>query len=143
MSTKYPQGQEGCVCVGLPPAPLPTVTRLVIARLYNLGNFEHKRIEVEVVIPPGASAAKALTDTETFLDNLHFSPPVEEYQIASAQEHVRWSDEQWQEQRGPTWEKDKADEIAELGKLLSELEVWKQEQKNTRLLLDSIGAVEV
>ena len=146
MDTKHPQGQEKCLCDGGGPTPiLPKVTRIIVARLYNLGNYEHKRIEVEISIPEQCRPSKALIEIESILDSLDFNDPSEQqdYKIRSLQERAKWTDEQWREQRGTTWEKDKADEVVELEQILAEAKAWREEQDKQRLLLDSIGAVEV
>lgn len=48
----------------------PKVTALTVARLHNLGNYEHIRYEVTVAIPDGASTGAVLADLTAMLDDL-------------------------------------------------------------------------
>ncbi len=63
----------------------PRVSRLTVARLHNLGNYEHVRYEVTVEIPEGASAAGVLRDLEHILENLDPSPPHKGYELTHAE----------------------------------------------------------
>lgn len=46
------------------------VTRLTIARLFNLGNYEHVRYEITAEIPRGGSVKQTFLDTLTILARL-------------------------------------------------------------------------
>ncbi len=48
----------------------PVVTALTVARLHNLGNYEHVRYDVTVAIPADASPGDVLTDVTAMLDDL-------------------------------------------------------------------------
>lgn len=55
----------------MPEETKPTVTALTIARLHNLGNYEHVRYEVTVSIPEGTTSAGAvLADVTEILGDL-------------------------------------------------------------------------
>ena len=56
--------------------PRSTVTRITIARLFNLGSYEHIRYEVTVEVPEGRSASSALIGLETVLSRLSPKRPV-------------------------------------------------------------------
>lgn len=44
------------------------VTRIVYARLKNLGDFENARIEAEIHVPPGESVDKAMGKLRKWVD---------------------------------------------------------------------------
>lgn len=48
----------------------PKVTALTVARLHNLGNYEHVRYEVTVAVPDAASTGAVLADVTAMLDDL-------------------------------------------------------------------------
>ena len=56
-----------------------TVSRIVVGRLYNLGNYEHVRYELTVDVPEGRSAALALKNTLRLLKAANPKPPVASY----------------------------------------------------------------
>lgn len=47
------------------------VSKITVARLYNLGNFEHCRYELTIDIPAGESAGTALLGAERILEALN------------------------------------------------------------------------
>jgi hypothetical protein len=53
---------------GTPIAPI--VTALTVARLHNLGNYEHVRYEVTVALPDGAKPSEVLSDVTEILADL-------------------------------------------------------------------------
>ena len=46
------------------------ISRITVARLYNLGNYEHIRYELTIEVPEGESARQALTCAETIIEGL-------------------------------------------------------------------------
>lgn len=48
----------------------PTVTALTVARLHNLGNYEHVRYEVTVALPEGAKPSEVLADVTAIMADL-------------------------------------------------------------------------
>jgi hypothetical protein len=54
----------------------PRVTRLTVARLYNLGRYEHKRYEICVEVPEGADATAAFRELNNILWDLR---PIQVY----------------------------------------------------------------
>lgn len=63
---------------------LSKVSRITIARLYNLGNYEHVRYEISIDIPPGGSAKNTLTDLMEILKGLKPIKRSFEYESAMA-----------------------------------------------------------
>jgi len=62
---------------------MPRVSKICVARLYNLGNYEHVRYELTVEVPEGESAAQAICGVEHILAGLRPAPDLEtEYEIA-------------------------------------------------------------
>lgn len=51
------------------------VSKITVARLYNLGSYEHARYELTIEVPEGASAAKTLRGIERLLSALSPKPP--------------------------------------------------------------------
>lgn len=60
------------------------ITRLTVARLYNLGNYEHVRYEITAEVPRGGSAKQTLLDTVGILRGL--KPLKTPYNLTTAQE---------------------------------------------------------
>jgi hypothetical protein len=68
--------------------PGPRISRVTLARLHNLGNFEHMRYEVTVELPPGTSPASVLREVEDTLNALEPRQPVSDYQLHAAMKLV-------------------------------------------------------
>jgi hypothetical protein len=69
------------------PLPLtggPRISRLTLARLFNLGNFEHMRYEVTVDLPAGTSPASVLRELESAIADLEPKEPVTHYERLQA-----------------------------------------------------------
>jgi hypothetical protein len=116
------------------------ITKITIARLYNLGNYEHERFEIEVAVPEGASAARAMVAVERILSELNPKCPVDVSAMMEADRRFKWSDEDWQRSRWePSWQQAKADNAQKLKELTFEYTQWKQRQARVRRLLDDLG----
>jgi hypothetical protein len=70
------------------------VSRISIARLYNLGDYEHARYEVTVEVPEGADAAVTFQNLEEIVEALNPKCPINEYNLRAAQTWIEKSDEQ-------------------------------------------------
>jgi hypothetical protein len=117
------------------------VTRLTIARLFNLGSYEHVRYEVQVDVPEGQSAAQACYGVERILAGLKPKCPVDVYELARLKEKTKWSEQDWWRYHGKdSWESAKAANQAELERQLGKVKAWKDEQTKVRALLDDLGA---
>ena len=129
----------------LPPevccATVPRVTRLTLGRVYNLGNYENMRVEVQVEVPTGSSATAAFVTVERLLSELGESCPVEEYAYNSAMNRAALTDEQWKERCGDErWEAEKAEALKEFAALDQEMKAWKHHQARARNMLDNLNA---
>lgn len=62
---------------------VPLVTSITVARLHNLGNYEHVRYEVTVAVPDGSQPSAVLADLQAVLDDLAPNK-VREYQANNA-----------------------------------------------------------
>lgn len=60
------------------------ISRITVARLYNLGNYEHVRYELTVDVAEGDSAATALKNITAILHAMSPKPPVEPFAYQSA-----------------------------------------------------------
>lgn len=66
------------------PLPGPRVSRVTIGRLYNLGNYEHVRLEVSVDMPPGSSPASVLGDLDALMAGMNPKAPHSDYAVGRA-----------------------------------------------------------
>lgn len=66
------------------PLPGPRITRVTLARLHNLGNYEHVRYEVTVDLPPGTSPASVVRELEDTLAAMEPKAPVSTYELGQA-----------------------------------------------------------
>ncbi len=62
----------------------PRISRITIARLHNLGNYEHVRYEVTVELPLGTSPASVARELEETLAELEPKRPVSLYELGHA-----------------------------------------------------------
>lgn len=69
--------------------PGPRISRITIARLHNLGNYEHVRYEVTVELPPGTSPASVLHRTEQMLNALSPRSPHSAIELMHARDTVK------------------------------------------------------
>lgn len=63
----------------------PRISRLTIARLFNLGSYEHVRYEVTVELPPGTSPASVMTELDATMADVDPKPPVSTWGLYEAQ----------------------------------------------------------
>jgi hypothetical protein len=66
------------------PLPGPRISRVTLARLHNLGNYEHVRYEVTVELPPGTSPSSVVRELEDTLTALEPKQPVSNYELGQA-----------------------------------------------------------
>lgn len=66
------------------PLPGPRISRVTIARLHNLGNFEHIRYEVTVELPPGTSPSSVFKELDALLTDVEPKRPVSNYELREA-----------------------------------------------------------
>ena len=137
---KYPEGQEKVLGCEVPVTAKARVSRILVGRVYNLGNYENKRVEIEVSIPPGESATDVLIGLERLLDAFNSKCPVDEYSILEAKRRQSWSDEDWKRYEGDQWEARKQENQNRLVELDTKLANWQAKQAIVRKLLDDLGA---
>lgn len=68
--------------------PGPRITSVTVARLHNLGNYEHIRYECTVELPEGTSPASVLGELEQLMDELTPRPPVNHYELLRARQRL-------------------------------------------------------
>lgn len=67
----------------------PRITHVEIARLHNLGNYEHVRYQVKVELPVGTSPASVIGELEQVLADLEPKCPWSTRDLAHAQKLVQ------------------------------------------------------
>ena len=77
------------------------VSRISIGRVFNLGNYEHVRYEVELQIPEGVDAAGPFQDLADLIEDLNPRSGVSEGSIAEAQRIINMPPENI-----PQWERE-------------------------------------
>ena len=113
----------------------PTVTKITIGRLHNLGNYEHVRYEITVDIPEGASATQAFSNLDRVLEGLDPKPPVGEYDLQRANDALKKPVEEW-----PEWERGN---ITSYMNNVAKDAAWRAEQILAREALDDIGGASI
>lgn len=68
--------------------PGPRITTVTVARLHNLGNYEHIRYECTVALPEGTSPASVIGELEQLMDELQPRPPVNNYELLRARQRL-------------------------------------------------------
>lgn len=68
--------------------PGPRISRVNVARLHNLGNYEHIRYEVTVDLPEGTSPASVLGELELLMSDLAPRIPVDHYELLRARQKL-------------------------------------------------------
>jgi len=99
----------------------PTITKITIGRLHNLGSYEHIRYEVTVEIPEGNHAGATIQTVTQLLDDLEPKQPHLDYDVNRARRKLEEPLEEWEE-----WERSNKP-IYE--KYVAEHEAWKQKRK--------------
>lgn len=64
--------------------PGPRISRITIARLHNLGNFEHCRLELTCELPAGTSPSSVLREMNDLLEHIQPKPPVGPFELGQA-----------------------------------------------------------
>lgn len=60
---------------------MPHIKSITVARLFNLGNYEHKRIELTVDLNPGDHAGDIQEEVSKLLETIGSKCPVDEWSI--------------------------------------------------------------
>lgn len=110
-----------------------SVTRLTVARLYNLGNYEHIRYEITAEIPRGGSPKQTLMDTLRILACL--KPVKKPYDLESKIALLKKDSSELSES-----EKDSLKICAEV---VGQYQRLLDQHKEALVLLDDIGGTSV
>jgi hypothetical protein len=70
----------------MPSKSKPSISRITVGRLYNLGNYEHVRYELTVDVPAGVKPSHALTQVMRVLKAADPKPPCSNYELRTAWE---------------------------------------------------------
>lgn len=123
--------------VAIPPQ---VITHLRVSRLFNLGDYEHKKIEVSVDIPFGVLPSFILIGLERILEAIGEEDPVDDYAMESAQREASRTDEEFKNYHGvENWQSAKADAHKLLDDLQGQREAWKLRQRQARQALDYLS----
>ena len=60
---------------------MPRIKSITVARLFNIGNYEHKRIELTVELNPGDRAGDVQNEVSELLETIGSTCPVDEWNI--------------------------------------------------------------
>lgn len=110
---------------------MPRLSRFSIARLYNLGNYEHVRYELTVEVPPECSAKEAFLAALQLLHSADPHPPCTKREFEEATQALA----------RPAAEMDEYDrKNLERHKMrLEAREVWEHNRKLALEALDRLG----
>ena len=115
----------------------PLVRSFKVSRLFNLGDYEHKKIEVTVEVPPGKLPSDLLIRTERILEALGEEAPIDEYAMQAAEREAAKTDEEFKNWHGADrWEEGKAESLKQLADFRAQMEAWKKRQIYARRALD-------
>lgn len=119
-------------------------SKITIARLYNLGNYEHVRYEITVEVPPDQSAERALRGLGNILEGLnpaHYPKIDLEEAGRKIQRLIEWTEEQVEQRYGEK----KADLLARWQADLEEARQAQAQQAARRdeclAALDDVGGI--
>lgn len=70
------------------PKPKSRISRITIARLYNIGNYEHVRYELTADVPEGNSAKIAVAKLVKILRGANPKPPHSRFEYERAKESI-------------------------------------------------------
>lgn len=110
----------------------PRITRITVARLHNLGNYEHSRIEVEVAIPKHASAGATLQHVQSLLEELDPKCPVADWSLANARRVLAQTE---------TPGEHDLESISAARATIAAYEEWQEKQARAYDALDHLGSV--
>ena len=114
----------------------PRITHVEIARLHNLGNYEHVRYQVKVELPLGTSPASVIGELEQLLADLQPKCPWDTYDLIYAQKLVqRHEPEQGEAAEDFARRRDAARDK------LARYETWKEQRDQALAKLDQFGGL--
>lgn len=116
----------------------PRITHVEIARLHNLGNYEHVRYQVKVELPLGASPSSVVGELEQMLSDLEPKCPWSTWDLAHAQKVLQ----QAEPEEGVSAEDHARRRDAAREKLARYAE-WKKQRDAALAKLDQFGGLAV
>lgn len=122
----------------LPLLTAPRITHVEIARLHNLGNYEHVRYQVKVELPLGTSPGSVIGELEQLLADLEPKCPWSTWDLAHAQKLVQ----QAEPDEGSSAEDHARRRDAARDKLAKYAE-WKQQRDAALAKFDQFGGLAV
>lgn len=121
-------------------------SKITIARLFNLGNYEHVRYEITVDIAPGESAGTAIVCLENIMASLSPTPPpgvssVKELNRESQQLKIieEMDPERVQQNYGDPKEMVVNERRKQLLEADQKTKKWYEMRRKARVLLDNLG----
>jgi hypothetical protein len=117
------------------------VKQITVARLYNLGDYEHVRYELTAEVPAGIAAAKVMSGLMGVLNGLSPKCPVSRYSIEDLKRKLAMPRQLQESNTGlngaaldeqvEAWKK-------ELAELEQDLQKWKEARLNAKTALDDL-----
>lgn len=127
--------------------PGPRISRITIARLHNLGNYEHVRYEVTVELPPGTSPASVLHTLDRLVAELEPHGPYSKSEVYLAQRKVSQPEPKltdFSDWGSPTERLDEAlRERHRAVQLLKHYDEWRQRRDAAQRRFDEFGGTRV
>lgn len=127
--------------------PGPRISRITIARLHNLGNYEHVRYEVTVELPPGTSPASVLHTLDRLVAELEPRGPYSKSEVYLAQRKVSQPEPKltdFSDWGSPTERLDEAlRERHRAVQLLKHYDEWRQRRDAAQRRFDEFGGTRV
>ena len=111
--------------------PIARLSRFTVARLYNLGNYEHVRYELTVEVPPDRSAKEAFMATLQLLHSATPHPPCTKREFEEAMKALAKPAEQL--------EKYEAENLNLYKKRVEARAAWEENRKLALEALDKLG----
>lgn len=109
----------------------PHITSITIARLHNLGNYEHTRYEVTVALPPESNAGAVLAQLEGLLEDIDPKPPRTNTEIMNARLSLEKPVEEW-----PEWQRDNKPHYEQI---INEMDAWRAKREDALQRLSNLG----
>lgn len=111
----------------------PRVSSISVARLCNLGNYEHVRYEVTIDFPPESDVTGTLLAVEGALNVMAERPPSTVYSLNVARDTVKKAD------AGEEVHEHYREHLPQFRQQIKRHEAWEERQKRARRLLGDLG----
>ena len=115
------------------------ITKITVGRLYNLGNYEHVRFELQVeIIDEDALAGEVMSDICQCLDDINPTPPHSSWDLKRARAFI----EKPEANQVMDVEERKAyiaQNIVQSVKVIAECEAWEKRREDAFVRFDGLG----